>query len=527
MFSLINDIIALVLNNNLLSLNDVITLTEVSKDLKQIIKEEEIYFWRRTFEEIMNCGTSYVSNSGDYLIETDEFLQSTNNMNTSRRHVLHKVDIVRNRLPNCLSTDVDPSIIKQYGYHHLTKCLLSKKCDVCGRIGNFANPIVFKRYCGQNCADHDKELISACRALEAGKMPVPLIKDGDLPIKNIESSTTPTNDSSTIPDMSDNEISDSSQHSNITGKGPMMINKTLRPSIYQRCYPVGVRKMGNERHLSNLAGFTHAYSCSSEGCNMSGNLGDIMRHRRLQHDIVYANQKSYDFEVVHPEAEIQRVLKSSFSDKLLKHKNVLSQIVSDSIFKQAMGVSTKKAGGNIIICFNWIISFYNGCALAIDLRSTVDNTDDNRESYDLDISFQKSDNSIPVHLVCLQSDNQTEASSDQDFINKNGLSFLQACLSLNSGSEVIELLAALTAYALPSYALESFSQKLIHKKDGSLKEIFRRIYHYSPSNVTPVDTGTQRSSIISLVNQMCSNSMLKMQKQISMYNVRRLVRRRA
>lgn len=550
--------VPLILNSGFLSLSEVSRLCQASKDMKMIIQQEEHYFWKQRFEEIVEVGISYYKNSGDCIEEGKEALM----YNCSRRSremspAYYKVDPVHNGLLPCFSTKIHPTIIEHVGYYQMVTCFMSKTCSVCGMMGNYANPLTFRRYCRHICSKSDEEsssyFLDKNTAMKEFSVSEQQLYNRGIPkisglMSKIVSSSSDNSitdeDSATLlsRDMTEavaaiecddkrikhkESVSNdgSNRYCNNDGYRYIIENtqdKTVK-GPHQQCYPIGVQISFNTSSIK----LTHALKCNKNGCNVSGCLNDIMRHERLQHNDMYAHPQNYDFEVIHPEVQSLKYMNTSFYNKFIKYRKKLSYLVKGGLVKKSMGVSTKKLNGEAIIANNWIICFRNGCRLAIDLRSSLCNSED-KETYDIDMLFQSKDNHVPMQLLFLSFDAQDE-NNHKEIINDKGLVFAQEKLGLYSESELIELIAVLIERSIQKYTLELFSQIYLKVGQGFrgrhqnniLTKIFQRIYRIK-LNHNDLDWNKVQSESMYL-----RKIFFKLQRSLNMYYVKRLVRRRS
>lgn len=496
----LSDIIPILLDSEVLTLADIVNLSGVSKDLKCFIQDEEAYYWKRLFNNSVKMGEFYVD-AVDQTIDDDDDVSVDEYGVRSRRSCFQKLDCRQNGLPTFFSTDMKPSITQQIGYYQLTKCLLSKSCHVCGTMGCYASPTTFRRYCGQQCANRDQSLQAKSDMSSSTRATLSSSKSPSYEYLLAEDETEHTTLNSTLGD---------SIHSQDVSN---IFNQQINQSV--SCYPIGVCTLVSSPHQNKKRKikFTHALKCDHEGCAVSGNFHDIMLHKRLQHEIMFS---PHDFKVLYTETKSRKRVKALLDSSYLKHKIKLSNIVKDSFITKSMGVSRKTSLGNIVVCENWAITFRNGCKIAIDVKSTLNTLSKYKiEKYEIDLSFQRKVNGVPIRILFLICD-RLEDTYDEDFIHQQSLSTLRTCLSLDSESELIELLATLIQNALYPYILKCFTKKYRtngeneHQKLRILKEIFGRRMKKIP--------------IVHTICEACSDSIFKLQKSVKNYHVRRIVR---
>ena len=572
------DAVPLILDSSFLSLSEVSCLCQVSKDMQLMIQQEETCFWKQKFEEIVEVGASYYKNSGDYIEEEQDVVMRNISRRSRRMNpVFYKVDPSHNGLLPCFSTNVDPSVIERVGYYQMVKCLMSKTCCVCGEMGNFASPHSFRRYCRQGCADCDEGsspdvLDETNTTKESDYMPedqrctteisnisgsMPTIESTSLRNSFFDNKKTTLSlkvmagTSSTIEDIDKRIKDEKSEITTVSNNGLIKCDnndgvddedkynlKRLQDQIetgpHQQCLPVGVYTLVNTRYVlpNKPIGFTHALKCNSKDCHVSGCLSDIVRHERLQHNEMYAHPQNHNFEVIYPEVQSIKYMNTSFSKKFAKYRKKLSRLVKQGLVKKSMGISTTKMNGKAFIVNNWSICFCNGCKLAIDLRSSLCNSEE-KERYDIDILFQSNNNHIPLQLLFLSFDGQNN-DNHEEIINDKALVFVRERIDLESELELIELLSVLIETSINRYTLERFSQIYLkvgqrckgHHQNNILTKIFQRIY-CTDVNHNDSDWNEVQWTSMNLRSYRLRKNFFKLQRSLNMYHVKRLVRRRS
>jgi hypothetical protein len=161
----LTDALPFVLNTDLLTIEDILVLRELSKDIQAISDEAPV--WKGLYDEAVKAGSSYKENArGFFGKEENEAILCTHEFKSLSWSAFPKVDTTHDGLRSCftpsnttVTTTVETTVgqyqSKEGSFYQMAKCLRSKTCQVCGKLGNIASPVTFKRYCSQECADKD------------------------------------------------------------------------------------------------------------------------------------------------------------------------------------------------------------------------------------------------------------------------------------------------------------------------------------------------------------------------------------